>query len=139
MSRKLDINTRMQEIQREFSELNAEKKEIEDIEKRARADERYKDFLFKVGVSGFSLEGAEKIVDVDGEDRETAETGSSGIVHTKPARNSTYYYVLMKSKEEHARLQLLFTRLSAAKAILSQEEKDNSKFIKILLGEEVAT
>jgi hypothetical protein len=135
MSRKLEINTRMQTLQKEFSELNAEKKEIEDIERRAIRSERYKDFLFKVGVNGYSLEDAEKIGDVTDEDRETAELGNSGVLHTPPVRGSEFYYVLMKDKSEHTRLKTLLLRLNAAERILSKDEKDKKKHISVLLGE----
>lgn len=134
-SRKLEINTRMQELQKEFSELNAEKKEIEDIEKRARLGERNKEFNFKIGIHGYELETEDKISDANDEDREEASTGSTGITYTPPVKNSNYYYILMKSKEEYSRLNLLFKRLNAAKGILDKDEQDKEKHVKALLGE----
>ena len=134
-SRKLEINTRMQELQKEFAELNAEKKEIEDIEKRARLGERNKEFLFKIGSHGYELETEDKVIEADDEDREIATTGSAGITYTPPIKNSDYYYVLLKSKEEYTKLNVLFQRLDAARHVFDKDEQDKKKYVSILLGE----
>jgi len=134
-SRKLEINTRMQEIQKEFKELADEKKEIEDIEKRARLGERNKEFLFKIGSHGYELETEDKIAECNDEDREVASTGSAGITYTPAVKNSDYYHILLKSKDEYSRLNILFRRLDAAKHIFDKEEADKKKYVDVILGE----
>jgi hypothetical protein len=136
-SRKLEINTRMQELQKEFKELSDEKKEIEDIERRARLGERNKEFAFKVGAHTYELEGEDKVVEATDEDREVATTGSSGITYTPPVKNSDYYHILLKSKDEYPRLSVLFKRLNAARNFFDKEsEADKALCVKIVLGED---
>jgi hypothetical protein len=125
----------MQEIQKEFKELTDEKKEIEEIERRARLGERNKEFLFKIGSHGYELETEDKITETNDDDREVASTGSAGITYTPPVKNSDYYHILLKSKDEYPRLQVLFSRLNAAKRIFDKEEENKKKYVAVLLGE----
>lgn len=136
MSRKVEIRTRISELQKEFSSLSAEIKEIEANEKKAINKEKYKDFLFKVGTFGHTLEDAEKISDVTDEDRETAHVGMSGLVYTDfEGKSQTFRYVMLKTKEEYVRTQKVLTKLAAVQRLSDPECKDKESHIKILLGE----
>lgn len=137
MSRKLDIRARMQELQKEFSELSAEMKEIESIEKRAVNAHKYKDYLFKVGTYGSKLEAEEKIVEASEEDRETAQTGKSGLVYTGFSHASDYGYVLLKAKEEYKRAARVTAIVEAVNNLASDNIKDKEPHIKVILGEAV--
>jgi hypothetical protein len=125
----------MAEIQKEFSSLNAEMKEIDSIEKRAICGERYKEYLFKIGTYGYGVEPEEKIEDATEDDRETAGCGASGLVYTQFSNNSDFGFLLLKSKEDYPRVKKVLILLDAVNHLKDEKEKDKDKYIKILLGE----
>jgi hypothetical protein len=126
----------MNEIQKEFSSLSAEVKEMDNREKKAINKEKYKDYLYKVGTYGHTLEDAEKISEITDEDRETAHVGLSGLVYTDyEGKSQTFRFVMMKSKEEYARVTNVLLKLSAVQHLSDDNVKDKEKYIKILLGE----
>ncbi len=136
MSRKLEIRTRMAEVQKEFSALSAEIKEIESLEKRTVNKEKYQEYKFKVGTFGHTLEDAEKISEITDDDRETAHVGLSGLVYTDfEGKSQTFRYVMMKSKEEYVRTANVLHKLAAVQCLSDDKVKDKEKYIKILLGE----
>lgn len=136
MSRKVDIRTRMSEVQKEFSALTAELKEMELLEKKVTSREKYKDYLYKIGTYGHTLMDPEKIQDVLEEDRETAHLGMSGLVYTGFEAHSQHFdYVMLKSKEEYPRVKKILTLLEAAAALADEKTKDKEKHLKVLLGE----
>jgi flavodoxin len=136
MSRKLEIRTRMAEVQKEFSALTAEMKELDVSDKRVANLEKFKDYLYKVGTFGHTLEVAEKIKDVTNEDRETAHVGMSGLAYTGYKSHSQEFdYILLRTKEEYARTQNILTKLEAAQHVADDKVKDKEKWLKILLGE----
>ena len=136
MSRKLEIRTRMAELQKEFSSLNAEIKEIDEAATKAATKEKYKDYLYKVGTYGYVLFAEEKIEDITDEDRETAQPGlASGLIYTGVNSHDGFGYVLLKDKAEYGRVVRMFTLLDAAKHVLDEKVKDKEKYLKVLLGE----
>jgi hypothetical protein len=125
----------MAELQREFSTLNAEMKELDREAERAAAREKYKDYLFKVGTYGYKLEDEDKIVDLTDEDRETAQPGvGSGLVYTGVDEDN-FGYVLLRDKSEYSRVVKMFKLLDAASHVLNDKVKDKAPYLKILLGE----
>src|ERR1700677_1957792 len=102
MSRKLEIRTRMAELQKEFSALNDEMKSMEHEDKAVRAREKYKDYKFKVGTYGYKVEPEEKVQEATDEDRENAGTGKSGLVYT--GFESDYGFIMMKERSEYSRV-----------------------------------
>jgi hypothetical protein len=133
MNRKLEIRSRMAELQREFSSLNTELKEMETLEKAAIARERYKEYQFKVGIYGYKLDPAEKLVEVTEEDREQAFKGKSGLIYTNYDRD--FGFVMLKSREEHARVARVCEILSAVEALANDDVRDKEPHIKVILGE----
>lgn len=134
MSRKIEIRQRMAELQREFSTLNAEVKEIDQAEEFARNRERYKDYKFKVGIYGYKVEPPEKIVEATDEDREDASTGKSGLVYSGYERD--FGFIMLKEREDHPRLKRVCEILEAVTYLASDQVKDKEPYIKIILGEE---
>lgn len=133
MSRKTDVKTRMNALQKEFSELNAELKEIDAIEKSAQLCERYKDYLFKTFVSG-RLGDDPKWEDVTDGDREIATPGQKlGLVYSGNFNEGAW--LLFKSKEEYPRVRQLVDRLYAFEALADKDCRDRDTQIKIILGE----
>jgi hypothetical protein len=133
MSRKRDIQVRMQELQKEFSELNAEKKEIDAIETSAKLIERYKDYMFKVMVYG-KLDAEPKWEDVTDADREVATTGQKlGLIYSGDFKEGAW--LLLKTKEEYPRVKALIDRLYAFEALSDKNCTDRETQIKIVLGE----
>lgn len=133
MSRKKDIQARMAELQKEFSELNAEKKEIDAIEKSAQLCERYKDYMFKVFVTG-KLVVEPKWEDVTDSDREIATTGQKlGLLYSGDFNEGAW--LLFKTKEEYPRVKALIDRLYAFEALTDKNCADREAQIKIVLGE----
>ncbi|CAM6003856.1 unnamed protein product [Sphagnum balticum] len=136
MSRRLEIRTRMAEVQKEFSALSAEIKEIEASEKRTANKAKYQDYKFLVGTYGYTLEPEDKIREVTDEDRETAHVGLSGLVYTDfEGKSQTFRYVMMKRKEDYARVATVLQKLEAVAHLSDDKVKDKEKWIKILLGE----
>lgn len=137
MSRKVEIRTRMAELQKEFSALNAEKKEIESVEEKALARDKYKDYLHKVGMYGYKLSEEEKVQDVSDEDREGAIVGLSGLVYTGVDHHDGSCYVMLKDKVEYTRVQNILTKIEAVEHLKDDKVKDKEKWLKVLLGESV--
>ena len=136
MSRKLEIRTRMAEVQKEFSALDAELKEIARAEKREVNKEKFKEYLYKVGTYGYTLETEDKIAEINDDDRETAHVGPSGLAYTDfEGRSQTFRFVMLKSKEEYSRVGRILTLLEAASALANENTKDKEKHLKVLLGE----
>ena len=136
MSRKLEIRTRMAEVQREFAALGAEMKELDSVDKKAASRDRYKEYLFKIGTYGHTLEDAEKIQDLTDADREEAHVGLSGLAYTGFEGKSQHFaYVMMKTKEEYSRVQNILIKLEAVEFLKDEKVKDKEKYLKILLGE----
>ena len=136
MSRKLEIRTRMAEVQKEFSTLTSELKDIEHTEKSAVNKEKYKEYKYMVGTYGYTLEEEAKVRDVTDEDRETAHVGLSGLVYADfEGKSQSFRYVMMKSKEEYARTANVLAKLDAVAHLSDEKVKDKEKWIKVLLGE----
>jgi hypothetical protein len=133
MSRKTDIKSRMNELQKEFSELNLELKEIDSIEKSAQLCERYKGYLFKVFVTG-RLTDDPKWEDVTDADREVATEGQKlGLIYSGNFNEGAW--LLFKNKEEYPRVRTLIDRLYAFEALSEKNCSDRESQIKIILGE----
>lgn len=134
-NRKLEIMERMKELQSEFSTLNTEKKDIDEVERRAASHAKFADYKFKVGMYGARLYDEDQIQEVNDRDREEAAMGKSGIIYTNSETKDGYCALMMKDKAEYSRFKLLIVRLNAASCI--NEGKDKERNIKILLGEPV--
>lgn len=133
MSRKKEIQARMVELQKEFSELNAEKKEIDEIEKSAQLCERYKDYHFKVFVTG-RLTDDPKWEEITDGDREIATTGQKlGLIYSGNFNEGAW--LLFKTKEEYPRIKSLIDRLYAFEALNDKNCTDREAQVKIVLGE----
>lgn len=136
MSRKLEIRTKMAEVQKEFAALNVELKELESSEKRAANLEKYKDYKYLIGTYGYELDSEEKIAEATDSDRETAHVGASGLVYADfEGKSQTFRFVMMKSKEDYKRVANVLTKLEAVAYLSDDKVKDKEKYIKILLGE----
>ena len=141
MSTKVEIRTKMAAIQKEYSALATELKEIEENEKQGANRERYKDYIHKVMVSGCymaEMGTTPTLYPVTDEDRDEAHVSKNKLFVVTGTDSSApdTAYIMLKSDTELPRLQLLFLRLFAAERIRSSEEKEPEKFVKILLGEE---
>lgn len=134
-NRKLEIRKRMAELQAEFSKLNVEVKDLDEVDRRAASHEKYKEYKFKVGMYGSRLYDEEQIQEVSDRDREEAVVGKSGITYTNSETKDGYCCLMMKEKTEYVRLKTLLERLNAAALI--NEGKDKERNIKIILGEPV--
>lgn len=144
MSRKVDIRTKMAELQREYSELNGELKELVSAEERGSKLERFKDYKFKVGAVGYSLYEEDKIEDLTDDDKALAEVGQkTGIPFIDAQSNQGFFYAMLKDREEHKRVKLLFARLEAFDRLTGGDKykerldaKVRDELIKVILGEE---
>jgi len=126
----------MAEVQKEFSALSAEIKEIEAGEKRDANRAKFQEYLFKVGTYGHALEEEEKIKDLTDEDREGGHVGMSGLAYTGfEGRSQSFGYVMLRTKEEYNRTKTILIKLEAAAALADEKTKDKEKHLKILLGE----
>jgi hypothetical protein len=126
----------MAEVQKEFSALSAEMKEIEATEKREANKAKFAEYLFKVGTYGHALDEEEKITDLTDEDREGGHMGMSGLAYTGfEGRSQSFGYVMLKTKEEYKRVKKILTLLDAAQALATEGTKDKEKHLKVLLGE----
>jgi hypothetical protein len=125
----------MAELQKEFSSLNSEMKEIDEIEKKAVARDRFQEYKYKVGTYGYILDPEDKTMDANDEDRENAHVGMSGLVYTSMSANSDYACVMLKEKTDHARAKNVLVKLDAVQKLKDEKVKDKEPFIKILLGE----
>jgi hypothetical protein len=139
MSRKVEIRTRMAELQKEFSSLNAEIKTLDEADKRSASKDRFKDYKYKVGTSGYTIETEDKVTDVTDEDREVAIIGMSGLVYTDTSSSSNYGFVLLKERSDYERAKNVLVKLEAVLFLKDEKVKDKEKYIKILLGETDAT
>lgn len=137
MSRKVEIRTRMAELQKEFSALNVEKKEIEASEERAAAREKYKNYLYMIGMNAYKLSEEEKVKEITDEDREGARDGLSGLVYTGVDHHDGSCYVMMKDKVEYNRVQNILTKIEAVENLKDDKVTDKEKWLKVLLGESV--
>jgi hypothetical protein len=126
----------MAELQKEFSALNAEMKEIESIDKRVANRVKFADYQFKVGVYGHSISEAEKIAELTDEDRESGHVGLSGLAYTGfDSRSQAFDYVMLHNREEYDRVKRILTMLEAAQALSQEGTKDKERHLKVLLGE----
>src|ERR1035437_9314739 len=116
-NKRLELRSRMAELAKEHQKLNAELKDIDEVERRAKAHELFKDYLFKIGAVGYSLYKEEEIAVVTNDDRERTATGASGLTYCDVDHTDGLCYVMMKSKEEYHRIKTLFNRLAAAQKI----------------------
>jgi hypothetical protein len=137
MSRKLEIRTRMAELQKEFSSLNEEMEGIKKEEKAIATREKYKDYLFKVGVHSYKVEPEEGIQEATDSDREVANMGKSGMVYTGFGGHSDFGYVMMKDRSEYSRVVRVMAIIDAVEHLASDAVKDKEPYIKIILGEEM--
>lgn len=134
--RKTEIRKRMAELQQEFSKLNVEVKDLDEVDRRAKAHEKFAEYKFKIGMYGSKLYDEEQIQEVSDLDREEAVIGNSGLIYTNSETKDGYCCLMMKEKSEYARFKLLLVRLEAADKI-SKNDKEKEKYVKILLGEPV--
>ncbi len=134
--RRQQIRERMKDLQQEFSKLNTEVKDLDEIERRAQSHAKFADYKFKIGTYGGKVYDEDQIKEVTDLDREEAAIGNSGLAYTNSETKDGYCAIMMKDKSEYARLKLLMTRLDAAEKI-NKNDKEKEKYIKILLGEHV--
>jgi len=132
-SSKLEIRSKMAEVQKEYSQLAAELKELEETEKKTVNVERFKEFQHKIMVKGTFMDKEPTVYPVQDEDRMSAYHGRLFAVTGSNKDGSTF--IMLKSLDELPRIQLMFSRLHAAERIHDKEEKDFDKYVKILLGE----
>ena len=138
MSRKLEIRTRMAEVQKEFSALSAELKDLEASEKEEANIVKFKDYLFKIGTYGHTLEDEDKVQEINDDDRATGRLGPSGLAYTGYEGKSQHFgYVMLKAKEDYARTKRILSILEAAQALGNEKTPvtDREKHIKNILGE----
>ena len=135
MSTRLELRSRMAELAKEHGKLNAELKDMDEVERRAKSHELFKDFQFKVRIKGYTIDTEEEIVAVTDDDRERSSTGGLGLTYCDVDHSDSLHYLMMRSKEEYPRLKLLFTRLEAAAKINDKNEKDRERHVRTLLGE----
>ena len=133
-NRKLEIRTRMAELQREFSSLNDEIKEMETEDKATRAREKFKDYKFKVGTYGYVVDPEDKVLEADDSDRENAATGKSGLIYSGFSHSSNYGYILLKERSDYARAVRITQIIDAVEHIGDEKVKDKEPYIKIVLG-----
>jgi hypothetical protein len=128
----------MAELQKEFSTLNAEMKDMEAVEKKESNRLKFQEYAFKIGAFGHTIEDAEKIVEISDLDREDGHVGKSGLAWTGfEGRSQTFGYVMLKSKEEYARTKRILGILEAVNALGDEKTPpaDKEKHIKTILGE----
>jgi hypothetical protein len=125
----------MAELAKEHGKLNAELKDMDEVERRAKSHELFKEFKYKIGAYGYKLYKEEEISEVIDDDRERSATGQSGLTYCDVDHSDGLCYVMMKEKEEYPRIKLLFDRLEAAGKLTDKTEKEKEKYVKILLGE----
>ena len=137
MRTKLEIRSEMAEVQKRFSALSVEIKELEEVEKKKANLFKFKDYHFKIGTYGHTLEDAEKIQELTDTDREDGHAGMSGLAYTGYEGKSQHFgYVMLKTKEEYPRVAMILKKLDAATALTDPNTKDKEKHLKILLGED---
>lgn len=132
---RLELRTRMAELAKEHQKLNAELKDMDEVERREKSHELFKDYLHKIGAYGYSLYKEDEISEVTNDDRERAAKGNSGLTYCDVDHSDGLCYVMMKSKDEYPRIKMLFDRLNAAQRVTDKNEKDKEKYVKVLLGE----
>ena len=133
--RKLELRTRLRDIQKEYSAVAGELKELDDAAKKASQVEKYKDYYFKVGCQG-RLQPIETISDLTDEYRLLGVDGqNTGLAYVDLGTQDGFCYVMLKSKEDYAYANTLLNRIHAVDAIKNKEEKDKALHIKVLMGE----
>jgi len=126
----------MAELQKEFSTLNGEMKDIEHEAKQAFNRDKYKDYLFKIGTYGYVVDPEEKIQDATDEDREIADAGRSGLVYSGFQSSQGYGYIMMKDKTEYSRVVRICQIIDAVEHLADEKVKDKEPYLKVILGEE---
>jgi hypothetical protein len=133
--RKMELRTKLRDIQKEYSAINAELKELDDASRKANQLEKYKDFYFKVGCHG-RLQTPETITDLTDDHRLLGVDGqNTGLAYVDLGTQDGFCYVMLKSKEDYAYANTLLNRISAVDAIKNKDEKDKALHIKVLMGE----
>jgi hypothetical protein len=135
MSRKLEIRSRMQELNREWAGLNDELKTMEREEKTAATLEKYKDYKFKVGTYGYKITAEDKLEEATNADREQASRGKSGLVYTGFDGHSDFGWIMLKEKTEYARVARVCQIIDAVEHLANDKIQDKEPYIKIVLGE----
>jgi hypothetical protein len=127
----------MAELQKKYSQKAAELKALDEADKKEANKARFQDYKFMVQVFGTHMDKEPTVYDVVDEDREEANISvRAHFVVTGTDSKDGSCYIMMKELTELPKLQVLFARLHAAERIHDKEEKDITKYIKILLGEE---
>jgi hypothetical protein len=140
MSTKQEIRLRMGELQKEYSTLAAELKQLDAAEKQGRNLEKFKDYTLKVFAYGYSVQEDAKLLEVTDDDRALGRLGRTGIAFVEDPSDtsglsSSGYFIMLKSADELPRIKLLFERMNAAERIRDEKETETPKFVKVLLGE----
>jgi|GEM_PF-6986500 len=138
---KQEIQSRIMEVQKEYSDLSARLKEIQAEEKRSRARSMFGEYKLKVSWYGDIHEEA-KIMESTDEDFKIAEFDEIGQpMAVYPGGMGTFdAYVLIKSEEDLPRLKDVYRRLNAARTLLSGKKdklpsKNRDKMVAQLMGE----
>ena len=142
MSRKQEIQQRIVDLQREYGTLSTELKGIQAEEKRSKARDQFGEFKLKVGWYG-SIHPEAKVLESTDEDFMIAEHDEIGqpMAIYPGGMGSFDAYVLIKSEDELPRLRDIYSRLNAARTLLSgKKDKLSSdhrvKMVAQLMGEE---
>ncbi len=129
---RIDIRTKMAELQREYSKLASDLKVFDEEEKAKVNIEQFKDYTLKVLVNKTQIDDEPTLYPVLDEDRKDATVWNTLVVTDNNKDGSSY--ILLKTADELARVQLLFKRLDAA-IKMTNKGPEPEKYIKILLGE----
>lgn len=137
---RLEIKTEMAQLQKRYSTLAAEVKELDIAHNREANRTRFSEYVYKIGVHG-TLYPQEQIRDVEPQDYDNVIIGNSGLLYTQAepikGQEQGFAFLMMKSLEEYPRYKLLFERLEAARIVKDKDAKieDKEKAYKTLLGE----
>lgn len=132
---KLELKTRMQQLQREWAELNGELKAIQKDEELAATLEYYKDYKFKVGTHGYKIDGEDKIQEATDDDRRISGRGKSGLVYSGFDSHSDFGWIMLKEKSDYPRTARVAQIIDAVEKLADDKIKDKEPYIKIVLGE----
>jgi hypothetical protein len=132
---KMELRTRLREIQKEFAIKNEELKKLEAESHKAAQLEKYKDYQFKVGCQGLLMK-ADTITELSDEHRLLGVDGqNTGVAYVDLNTTDGFCYVMLKTKEEYDRINTLFNRMHAADRLIKKEETNKELHLKVLLGE----
>lgn len=135
--RRLELNTELRKLQEAYQAKAEELKALDAERKKGIQIERFKEYNYKIGLF-HRLEKEEKIQELTDEDRVLGKIGqSTGLAYVDLNTQDGYCYLMLKQKEDYARMNTLVNRMYAVKQLDDKSSKEsNEKHIKVILGEE---